>query len=128
MSAPLSSTQAVLLVARREFSTQVRSRSFVIGLIFTLVLFAGGFLLSQFIGGQNAGNTLGVTSETASLEPALQASATAAGKTLEIRTVDEVDGRAAGRRGGARRPAHRWPRRLPAASARTRWTTPCRRS
>ncbi|MDT7653719.1 MAG: type transport system permease protein, partial [Pseudonocardiales bacterium] len=50
MTAPLSPKQVVLLVARREFVAQVRSRSFVIGLVITLVLFSGLLLLGAYIG------------------------------------------------------------------------------
>jgi ABC-type Na+ efflux pump permease subunit len=45
MSARLISRQTVLLVARREFTAQVRSRSFVIGLVITVVLIGGVALL-----------------------------------------------------------------------------------
>ncbi len=95
MSSPLSPTQAVLLVARREFTTQVRSRSFVIGLVVTLVLFAGIGLLGVFISGQTSTNTLGLTPETTSLRPALEQIAQAQDRTLEIREVSDADGRAA---------------------------------
>lgn len=95
MSSPLSPSQAVLLVARREFTTQVRSRSFVIGLVVTLVLFAGIGLLGAFISGQSSTNTLGVTPETASLQPAMEQIAQAQDRTLEIREVSDSEGRAA---------------------------------
>ena len=95
MSSPLTPTQAVLIVARREFTTQVRSRSFVIGLVVTLVLFAGIGLLGAFISGQASSNTLGVTAETAALRPALEQIAQAQDLTLDIREVSDAEGRAA---------------------------------
>ena len=39
MTAPLSNGQAVMLVARREFTTQVRSRGFIIGIVFVVDVF-----------------------------------------------------------------------------------------
>lgn len=93
MSAPLSANQAVLLVARREFTTQVRSRSFVIGLLVTLALFGGIALLGGFIAGQSSNPSLGVTPETAALRPALEATAATQDVTLRIEPVDDGAGR-----------------------------------
>ncbi|MBW0115992.1 ABC transporter permease [Pseudonocardia abyssalis] len=90
MSAPLRSRQAVLLVAGREFTSQVRSRSFVIGLLVTLVLFGGIGLLGSVIAGQSSSPTLGVTPETASLRPAIEQAAATQG--LDVRIVPIEDG------------------------------------
>jgi ABC-2 type transport system permease protein len=95
MSAPLSSRQAVGLVARREFVTQVRSRSFVIGLLITLVLFGLVGAISAFVAGQRSTSTLGLVPSTTSLAPALESGARTQDLTLEIREVDEAAGRAA---------------------------------
>lgn len=94
MSAPLTSRQAVLLVARREFTAQVRSRSFVIGLVITIVLIAGVALLGGFVASQSSNKTLGLTTRTASLQPALAQAATTQDVELRISTVDEGTGRA----------------------------------
>jgi ABC-2 type transport system permease protein len=94
MSAPLTANQAVLLVARREFVTQVRSRSFVIGLVVMLALFAGGALLSVFIAGQTSSKTLGLTAQTAPLHAALVQTARTQDVDLQIRDVDDATGRA----------------------------------
>ncbi|MCW0214534.1 MAG: ABC transporter permease [Pseudonocardia sp.] len=88
----LSARQAVLLVARREFVTQTRSRSFVIGLVVTLVIFGIYGLVFQFIGNQTSSDTLGVTPESAELAPALQQAASAADRTLTIVDVDRATG------------------------------------
>ena len=93
MTGPLSTRQVVLLVARREFVSQVRSRSFVIGLVITLVLFGGVFLLGAYIGTQSDSKTLGVTTQTAPLQPMLEQSAQAQGIDLTIQTVDDEAGR-----------------------------------
>jgi ABC-2 type transport system permease protein len=93
MTAPLSSKQVVLLVARREFVTQVRSRSFVIGLVITLVLFSGLLLLGAYIGVQSDSKTLGLTAQTASLQPVLEQSAKGQAIQLTVRGVDDEAGR-----------------------------------
>ncbi|MGI9004047.1 MAG: ABC transporter permease [Pseudonocardia sp.] len=94
MSAPLTARQAVLLVARRELVTQVRSRSFVIGLVITLVLFGGVFLITGYISSQASSKTLGVTAQAAQLRPALEESARAQDIELTIREIDAGTGRA----------------------------------
>jgi ABC-2 type transport system permease protein len=95
MSAPLSSRQAIALVARREFVTQVRSRSFVVGLLITLVLFGVVGAISAFVAGQRSTSTLGLVPTTASMAPALEAAARTQDVTLQIRETDEQAGRAA---------------------------------
>lgn len=94
MSNPLTPRQAVLLVARREFTTQVRSRSFVIGLVITLVLFAGIALLTTFIAGQSSSKSLGITAQTTALRVELEQTARAQDVTLTFRDVDDAGGRA----------------------------------
>ncbi|GAA0895300.1 ABC transporter permease [Pseudonocardia zijingensis] len=93
MSAPLPARSAVLLVARREFVTHVRSRSFVIGIVVTLVFFSGIFLLGAYIGGQTAGHSLGLTPGSAPLGPALEHTAHLQGVQLTVREVDDAAGR-----------------------------------
>ena len=94
MTAPLTSHQAVVLVARREFVTQVRSRSFVVGLVITLALFGGLFLLGAWISGTSSQHTLGVTPRAAALQPALQQAAQAQDARLTVHEVDDAAGRA----------------------------------
>ena len=94
MTAPLTARQAVLLVARREFSTQVRSRSFLVGLVITLVLFGGIAALTAFVAGQSASKSLGLTAATAPLRGVLQEAAGAQGIDLRIAEVDDATGRA----------------------------------
>ncbi|WP_219415020.1 ABC transporter permease [Pseudonocardia nigra] len=93
MTTPLSSNQAVLLVARREFVTQVRSRTFLIGLIITLVLFGGFGLLGGFIASQASSHSLGVTPATAPLRPAVEEIARVQDADVEIRELDDATGR-----------------------------------
>jgi ABC-2 type transport system permease protein len=94
VSAPLTPTQAVLLVARREFTTQVRSRNFVIGLVITLALFAGIAGLTAFIAGQASTQSLGLTAQTAPLRAALEQTARAQEVDLRLSDVDDATGRA----------------------------------
>jgi ABC-2 type transport system permease protein len=93
VNAPLPARSAVVLVARREFVTQVRSRSFVIGILITLVFFAGMFLLGGYISGQTSSQTLGVTPQAAGLRPVLEQTAHGHGVELTVRQVDEAPGR-----------------------------------
>ncbi len=94
MSAPLTGRQAVLLVARREFVTQVRSRAFLLGIVITLVLFAAVGGISVFISAQNSENSLGVTADNAALVPALESTARLQDIDLTITEVDDAAGRA----------------------------------
>jgi ABC-2 type transport system permease protein len=94
VSEPLSARCAVLLVARREFVTQVRSRSFVIGLVITLVFIGGMFLLGAYISGQTSSHTLGVAPQAAGIRPVVEQTAHLQGVELTVREVDEAAGRA----------------------------------
>ncbi len=93
-AAALTPVQAVLLVARREFRAQVRSRNFVVGLVITLVLFGGIAALTGFIAGQASTKSLGLTTRTAPLRGALEQAARAQGVELQLRDVDDATGRA----------------------------------
>ncbi len=93
MSTPLPARGAVLLVARREFVTQVRSRSFLIGLVVTLVFFGGIFLLTAYISGQTSSHTLGVTPQAAAVQPVLEQAADLQGVDVTVREVDDATGR-----------------------------------
>ncbi|WP_232661810.1 ABC transporter permease [Pseudonocardia sp. TRM90224] len=93
-SGPISANQAVLLVARREFVSQVRSRSFVIGLVITLALFAGGALLGGFLASQSSSKSLGIVAAAAPLRAGIEEAARTQGLDLQITEVDEATGRA----------------------------------
>lgn len=92
MSSPLSPGAAVLLVARREFRTQIRSRGFAVGLLLTLVIFGIYLLVIGFVGSQVSSNTLGVTAQPVALRDALQATAAARDRTLTLTEVGRSDG------------------------------------
>lgn len=91
---PLTPAQAVLLVARREFTTQVRSRSFLIGLVITLVLFGGVGAFSAFVAGQSSSASLGLTPETESLGAAVRTAGQTQGLAVTLVPVTDGEGRA----------------------------------
>jgi ABC-2 type transport system permease protein len=93
VTAPLPAHRAVVLVARREFVTQVRSRSFVIGLVVTLVFFGGMFLLGAYISSQTSSHTLGIAPQAAVMRLALEQAAQQQEADLTIREVDDAGGR-----------------------------------
>jgi ABC-2 type transport system permease protein len=93
MSAPLPARIAVLLVARREFVMQVRSRGFVIGIVITLVFFGGMFLLGTYISSQTSSHTLGVTPQAAGIRQVVEQTAHNQGADLTVREVDDPAGR-----------------------------------
>ncbi|SDG13235.1 ABC transporter permease [Pseudonocardia oroxyli] len=88
----LSPQQAIGLVARREFTTQVRSRSFAVGIVISLVIFGVYALIFQFIGSRTSSDSLGVTPAAQSMVPALQQAATVAGRTLTVVDVSAAEG------------------------------------
>jgi ABC-2 type transport system permease protein len=94
MSTPLSPRQAILLVTRREFVTQVRSRGFILGIVFTLVIFAviGGVI--AFVASSTGTKSLGVTGDSAALRPALEQVAAQRDDSVQIVQVDAAAGRA----------------------------------
>ena len=52
---PLSTTQATILVAEREVTTQIRTKSFIISALVTVVIIVGGIIaLNVFGGGDDA--------------------------------------------------------------------------
>lgn len=99
MSAPLGPGRTIALVAGREIRMQLRSRTFLYGLLITIAIFAGYAVLFSFIGSQGSSATLGITAGTRPLVPALQQAGRQQGKTLEISDVDVPGGEARVRSG-----------------------------
>lgn len=85
----LTPMRAVELVARREVSTQVRSRGFVIGLVITIAFFVGFSLLGSLIANQRSSETLGLAASSGPLRTGLEAAAVAA--DLDLRIVEITD-------------------------------------
>lgn len=93
---PTSVYSATALVARREITTQLRSKSFIISTIIILAAVLGGIVLSGFLSNRTSDATpVAVVSETENsvakveaLEPVLTSNETEARAALEEGTVD----------------------------------------
>lgn len=94
-SGPIPARRAVLLVARREFLAQVRGRSFVVGLLVTITVFALFGLVTVFVASQTSHASLGLTPSAAGLEPELRQAGSTQGLALAVQLVGEQRGRAA---------------------------------
>ena len=84
MTAPLGAGAAIGLVARREITTQLRSRTFLVGLIVTIVILIGYAVLFTFIGASSASSSLALSGQAGQLRPALTAAADRAGTQLTL--------------------------------------------
>ncbi|NLU63022.1 ABC transporter permease [Rhodococcus sp. HNM0563] len=91
MSAPLSTTRAIGLVAGREFQTQVQKKSFLISNAIILVAIVAGIVaMSVFGGGDEERPTVGIVG-TPSLSTTLGALGDATGSPLEISELPDAD-------------------------------------
>lgn len=81
----------IALVARREMTTQVRSRTFLIGLLLMLVVFGGYGAVFAFVGAQTSESSLVLDGQARELRPALQSAADRRGTGL---TLTEAGNRA----------------------------------
>ena len=86
-------TGTIALVAGREVTTQVRSRTFVLGLLLMLLLFGGYGAVFAFVGAQTTASSLVLDGPARELRPALQATADRQGTTL---TITEAGNRGTG--------------------------------
>ncbi len=84
MSAPLGAGAAIGLVARREITTQLRSRTFLYGLLITIAILVGYAVLFSFIGSSSSSTSLVLSGPAEQLRPALTASAERAGTELTL--------------------------------------------
>jgi ABC-2 type transport system permease protein len=89
----LAARRAVLLVARRELTSRLRSRAYLISTAVMLVFIAGYIVLMGFIGNSSSHSTVGFTPATAALAGPLKSAATAVDETVDTRTVGAVAGR-----------------------------------
>lgn len=97
MTAPdvrLGSVQAVGLVAAREVTTRLRSKTFVASTAVTLLILIGFAVVMKLVSG-GADATVGVSGSDTALAAPLKASAGAVGQNVDVKTVqDEAAGRA----------------------------------
>jgi ABC-2 type transport system permease protein len=92
----------VPLVLRREITTRVRERSFLISTAITMIIVAAVVIVPSLFNSDDDKITVGVVGDTATVQPALQQAAQAQGATLTIdRYPDEAAARAAVRSGDA---------------------------
>ncbi len=84
---------AVKLVARRELTTRLRSKAFLISTAILLVFIGGYVVLMNFIGTSSSHSTIGLTRQTAAMAAPLRAAAKAVGQDVSTRTVAEDEGR-----------------------------------
>lgn len=86
--------RSVRLVASREVSTRIRSKSFIITTVLLVaVIVLGGVVLNLAQGMISGTLNVGVTAEVSSVEPAITALAKASGQEVKVVEVAEADGR-----------------------------------
>jgi len=83
----MTNARGTLLVARREFSTRIRDRGFLIGAAITLVILLGIIVLPKVLGGNGDEFSVGLLGNATRMRPALQQAAGSAGVTLNFSTV-----------------------------------------
>ncbi|MET0190314.1 MAG: ABC transporter permease, partial [Pseudonocardia sediminis] len=86
MSTSLGTGATIALVARREIRMQLRSRTFLYGLLAVIAIFAVYALVFSFIGSQSSSATIGVTPEARPIAAAVQQAGRDDG--IDITTVD----------------------------------------
>lgn len=90
------------LVVRREITTRIRERSFLISTAITLLIIAAVVVVPSLFGSDDDSVTVGVVGDTAVVEPALQQAARVQDAELTVtRYGDEAAGRAAVEAGDA---------------------------
>ncbi|WP_182359254.1 ABC transporter permease [Tomitella gaofuii] len=91
MKTTISPTRAVGLVARREFTTQIRKKSFLISNIIILIAIIGGIIAySVFSGGGDDGNdaTVGIVGDQSLAQP-LESTGQAMAMTIDVRGLPD---------------------------------------
>lgn len=91
--AQLSPMSAVRLVARREVSTRLRSKAYLISTVIMLVLIGGYILLMNFIGSVTTHSKVGFTHGTQSVAAQVSSAAKASGEKITTRAVSADAGR-----------------------------------
>jgi ABC-2 type transport system permease protein len=86
----------VALVARREITSRIRERSFLISTVVTLLIIVAVIVLPAIFSGGDDDVSVGVVGPVGAVEPALQAAAKADGATVKVSGLaDEPAARAA---------------------------------
>lgn len=83
--------RTVLLVARREITTQLRSRTFVVGILLMLLVFGGYGAVIVFAGAQGSSSSLVLDGPARELRGQLQGTADRLGTTLRVTEAGNRD-------------------------------------
>lgn len=86
----MTTSRVIGLVAGREFTTRLRSKSFVISTVLILAVLAAYVVLFTFIGKQSAAK-IGLTGQATAMSQPLSAAAAKLGRQVQISTVDNED-------------------------------------
>ncbi|QRP46817.1 ABC transporter permease [Amycolatopsis sp. FDAARGOS 1241] len=96
----ISASRAVRLVAKREITTRLRTRSFVVSTAVLLLLLIGYVALEAFLAGSAATSKVALTGQAQGIAQQLHLAEKAEGRTIEVVTVPtEQDGLAEVRSG-----------------------------
>ena len=85
----MSSVTTIGLVARREFTTRVASKSFLISTAITLVLLIGGQIIFSVVAGSDDRMKVAVVSGQPQLSTAIEASGTALDTPIDVTTANK---------------------------------------
>ncbi|GGL07033.1 ABC transporter permease [Mangrovihabitans endophyticus] len=94
MSAETSNDRAIMLIARREISTRLRSKAFRVATLISILILVGIALVSKISSGGPSYQDVGVTPAAASTTDRLTAVARALHIDLRVHDVGEAAGRA----------------------------------
>lgn len=83
--------RTVWLVARRELNTRVRTRSFVIGTLVTLLIVVGYPVVMTLIGPGSGATTVGVTGRSTAVAEPLSKAAESLGKSVRTQPVPSAE-------------------------------------
>ncbi|MCP2262459.1 ABC-2 type transport system permease protein [Streptoalloteichus tenebrarius] len=88
-STALSPARGVMLVARRELRTRLRSRSFVIGTIITIAVIAAYVGFMYFMGSSSSHVNVGLTGQATAVAEPLKTASKAMGKEVDTQSVSD---------------------------------------
>src|SRR5215831_17969739 len=83
---------AIGLVARREITTRLRSRAFLITTALLLVGVVASSLIVHLVSGSSSATKIGVTASTATLAEPLRVTGAAVGRQVTVTQVDQTAG------------------------------------
>ena len=86
----MTTSRVIGLVAGREFTTRLRSKSFVISTVLILAVLAAYVVLFSFIGKESTAK-IGLTGQATAMSQPLSAAAAKLGRQVQISTVDNED-------------------------------------